>query len=241
VTSFVSDPRAATTTAVGPPEIAGHELVIIDSVTIDGRVIHFPRPLAGLPEYSAAAKAEADAEKLRPKLTEDLDERGNVPFQPNTPLVFEMRSAAATTVTAAMTGLEAYANHQLSRFETEPGSGVINVAGEHRDLRELRNLPINERYRDVLPTLLDKAKPTSEPWWPTLRRVQGLAALQRHSVYDPQERTGLDGKRSLAERVYTGEYRGAASMMLAAFEHFSRGWVSPDRLEGLNDPTTFAL
>jgi hypothetical protein len=221
--------------------MAGHELVIVDRVAIDGRLVDFPRPLPGLPEYSAAARAEAEAETLRPKLTEDLDERGDLPFQANTPLVFEMRGAAATTVTAAMTGLEAYANHHLSRFETEPGSGVINVAGEHRDLGELRSLPINERYKDVLPTLLDKTKPTSEPWWPTLRRVQGLAALQRHAVYDPQERKGLDGKRSLAERIYTGEYRGAASMMLAAFEHFSPGWVSTDRLEGLNDPTTFAL
>lgn len=208
--SFISDPRAATVTATGPAEMAGDELIIVDRVTIDGQTIDFPRPLAGLPEYAAAAGAEAHAEELRPRLVEGLDERDVVPFQPNTPLVFDMRGAVATTVTAAMTGLEAYANHHMLRFESAPGSGVVDVGGEARPLADLRNLPINERYRDVLPVLLDTPIPTSEPWWPTLRRIQGLAALQRHAVDDPQERKGLEGKRSLAERIYTGEYRGAA-------------------------------
>lgn len=63
---FIADPRAATATAIGPAEMAGHELVIVDRVTIGGRTIDFPQPLAGLPEYKAAAEAEAQAEELRP-------------------------------------------------------------------------------------------------------------------------------------------------------------------------------
>jgi hypothetical protein len=162
-------------------------------------------------------------------------------FQPNTPLVFAMRGAAATAVTAAVTGLEAFANHHVLRFETEAGSGVIKVEGHERAIAELQNAPVNERYKDVLPKLLDKPRPTSEPWWPTLRRVQGLAVLQRHALYEPLERKGLDGKKTLAERIYGGEYRGVASMMLAAYEYFAPGWVSPGRLDALHAAEAFTL
>jgi len=52
-------------------------------------------------------------------------------------------------------------------------------------------------------------------------------------VHEPIERSGLTGKRSLAERYYLGEYQGATRMMFAVFEHFSPNWVSDDRLRAI--------
>jgi hypothetical protein len=48
-------------------------------------------------------------------------------------------------------------------------------------------------------------------------------------LYEAQGGKGLDGERSLAERIYNGEYVGAADMMISAFEHVSPGWLSQER------------
>lgn len=84
---------------------------------------------------------------------------------------------------------------------------------------------LDERYKLVLPELMNRPKPSSEPWWPVFRRIQGLAALTRHAIYEPVERSGLSGKKPLAERFYTGEYVGSTRMLFQAFEHFSPNWV----------------
>jgi hypothetical protein len=223
---WVPDPRAAATTTM-----EGEGLVIVDRVTIDGRTIDFPRPLPGAPEYAAVVAAEARAEQLRPKLLEDLDERHDPPWQPNTPLVLDMRGAVGTAVTGAITGMEAFANHHILR--TVP-SGTFVLGGNEVTIEYALNMPVNERYRDVLPALLEKPKPTDDSWWQTFRRIQRLAVLQRHALYEPQSGKGLDGERSLAERIYNGEYRGAASMMVSAFEHFSPGWFSDERRQALS-------
>lgn len=234
MSQFVPDPRAATATAVGgPPDLVGQELVIVDRVNIGGRTVDLPRPLPGVVEYAAVVRAETLAEELRPRLLQDLDERGPVPFQPNTPLVINMQGAAATAITSAVAGLEAFANHHITRMVTPSSPAPIGA------LDELRNAPINERFADVLPALLECQRPTSEPWWPTLRRIQRLAVLQRHALTDPASGArGLPGGESpLVERVANGEYVGAGNMMLSAFEHFCPGWIGGEKLAALSDPT----
>lgn len=226
MSTYVPDPRAAATTTD-----EGEGLVVVDRVTIDGRVIDFPRPLPGAPEYAAVVAAEARAEELRPRLLEELDERHDPPWQPNTPLVLDMRGAAGTAVAGAITGMEAFANHHILR--TAP-SGTFTLGGEETTVEYALNMPVNERYKDVLPVLLEKPTPTSESWWQMFRRIQRLAVLQRHALYEPQGGKGLDGERSLAERIYNGEYRGAAAMMVSAFEHFSPGWFSDERRQALS-------
>jgi hypothetical protein len=84
---------------------------------------------------------------------------------------------------------------------------------------------LDERYKLVLPLLLDRPKPSGESWWPVFRRAQGLAALTRHAVTEPVERGGLTGIRSLAERFCAGEHVGTAHMLYECFEHFSPSWV----------------
>jgi hypothetical protein len=225
VTAFIPDPRIAATTST-----EGEELVIVDRVRIGDRIVDFPRPLPGAPEYAAVVAAEMRAEELRPRLLEDLDERscefGEPPWQPNAPLVVNMRSSAGTAVAEAMTGMEAFANHHILRAAP---SGSFSFREREFTVAEAFNLPINERYAEVLPQLILNTKPTQTPWWPVFRRIQRLAVLQRHALYEPQSGSGLTGARSLAERLYNGEYRGAAEMMVSAFEHFSPGWLSAER------------
>jgi hypothetical protein len=134
-------------------------------------------------------------------------------------------------VTSAITGMEAFANWHISRVAA-PSTTVI-VAGEQRDLGYVYNMALNDRYAQVLPELLERPRPTGEPWWQKFRAIQALAVLHRHALYDPQQRRGLSGERSLAEHVYNRAYQGAGQMMLAAFEHFSPGWFSESRIEGL--------
>jgi hypothetical protein len=86
-----------------------------------------------------------------------------------------------------------------------------------------------------LPAILGVGNPAGKQWWQVFRRAQGLAALTRHAVHEPIERSGLSGKRSLAERYYLGEYQGVTRMMFAVFEHFSPNWVSDDRLRAIGD------
>jgi hypothetical protein len=230
VSTYIPDPRAAASKTDD-----GDDVVIVDRVNISGRTIDFPRPLPGAPEYAAVISAEAKAETLRPKLLEGLDERQDVPWQPNTPLVLDMRGAAGTAVTGAITGMEAFANHHILR--SAPSETFI-LGDREVTVEHALNMSINERYSDVLPALLEKPKPTGEAWWQDIRRIQRLAVLQRHALYEPQSGKGLDGERSLAERVYNGEYRGAASMMVSAFEHFSPGWFSAERRQALSQPVT---
>lgn len=224
--TYIPDPRAAATSTVG-----GDDVVIADRVNIGGRVVDFPRPLPGAPDYAAVVAAEARAEELRPKLLEDLDERHDPPWQPNTLLVLDMRGAVGTAVSGAITGMEAFANHHILRSAP---SGAFVVGDKEMTVEYAINMPINDRYSDVLPALLEKPKPTGKSWWQTFRRIQRLAVLQRHALYEPQGGKGLDGERSLAERIYNGEYQGAASMMVSAFEHFSPGWFSEERRQALS-------
>jgi hypothetical protein len=87
-----------------------------------------------------------------------------------------------------------------------------------------------------MPAVMGVPRPTQEPWWPTLRRIQGLAALDRHAVTEPTARSGLTGEKSLVQRFCDREYAGAAQMMFAVFEHFSPGWFSPERASQLPSP-----
>ncbi len=220
------DPRIAHAHVVGgPADLVGHTLVIVDVVNVDGREVHIPRPLAGVPELVACREAEARAEELRSRLLGTLVDQSPAPWQPDTTLVVEMRSAAETAVTSAVVGLEAFCSHHVLRH-TDPATGKVNHAGEQLTPQEVRDrFSLDERYKLVLPALLAKPKPTSEKWWQVLRRVQGLAALTRHAVTEPVQRSGLTGKRSLAERFYTGEHVGTARMLYDCFEHFSPNWV----------------
>jgi hypothetical protein len=113
---------------------------------------------------------------------------------------------------------------------------TIEFAGTQRSFRELADLPLNERYANVLPVLLDVPTPTSEPWWSVFRRVQGLAALNRHAITDAVRRKGLAGSTKLVQRLCDREYRGAALMMLAVFEYFSPGWIGEERMSELPPP-----
>lgn len=228
MSTYIPDPRIAATTAEG---IEG-ELVIMDQCNIGGRLIEFPRLLAGAPQYASVFAAERQAERLRPMLLEDLDERGHAPWQTNAPLVIGMQSTAGTVVANAMVGMEAFVNHFVHSHAT---AGMVNFAGRQETVDYTVNIAINERYTDVLPALLNKPKPTSEPWWSTFRRIQGLAVLQRLGLYEPMGRSGLDGVRSYVERIYTGEYRGAASMMVSAFNYYAPGWFSEERQRALEN------
>jgi hypothetical protein len=220
-----ADPRTADSIVLAG-ERAGERLVNVgpDPITIAGRQILVPRPAPGIAEFMTVALAEAEANRAIPRIAENLDTRGEVPYQPNEALVLEGRALAGSVATSAAVGLEAFANHHIHRsLGAEP-------TWEDRDPF---GLPIYERYRDVLPVVLDVRRPTQEPWWSTLRRVTALAVEVRHPRPVPRPRGGLEGVRSLEQRLFGGEYRGAAAMMLAAFEHFSPGWVPERKLKEL--------
>jgi hypothetical protein len=112
----------------------------------------------------------------------------------------------------------------------------VNYRGESQTRRRLSDLPLNGRLSDVLPEIVGRPAPTQESWWPTLRRVQGLAALSRHGVSHPIKRAGLVGEKSLTQRYCDREYRGAAGMMLDVFEYFAPGWIDEQRLGRLPRP-----
>src|SRR5437899_2038917 len=108
------DPRIAHAHVVdGPADLVGHTLLIVDVVTLDGREVHIPRPLAGVPELVTCREAEAKAELLRERLLSTLVEQEPAPWQPDTTLVVEMRSAAESAVTSAVVGLEAFSSHHV--------------------------------------------------------------------------------------------------------------------------------
>jgi len=197
----------------------------------DGREIHVPAALPGAPEYRTVFGAEQTADELRVGIANTLDERGEIPTA-NIRVALDFRDVAGTAVASAAVGLESYANFQLQRF-LAPGDEFTLPGGKVRTLDGLRDLPLHDRYRLVLPDLMNCEKPTSETWWEDLRRIQSLAALQRHAITEPRSRGGLRGERSLSQRLYGAEYRGAASMMLSVFEHFTPGWINEQLRQAL--------
>jgi hypothetical protein len=239
-----SDPRAATAIIVdGPPDLVG-EVEIYRPVTIDGRVVALPAEISGIPEYITVARAESEANTLRPRLTENLDSRNpDVAFQLDATLAFEFYAACGTTVTEAVAGLEGFANHFVGRHFDK--TQILQLAGVEYRRSDIYDRPLNERFKAFLPPIINaerpgtvKAPPTSEPWWPVLRRVQGLAALERHAVSEPVGRRGLKDEKPLLQRFVDGEYRGAARMLLEVFDFFMPGWISPERQKHLPDPPT---
>lgn len=229
-----TDPRATITATF--PDGTTAPVFIADRVSVGRQTIDFPRPIPGIAEYAAVARAEAEAERLRAAVMQGLRYGPDdpIPYQPDAILAMDFRASASTAVSVSVVGLEAFANHHIGRAYDEGGAVVYN--GVTYELDGARDLWLNERYSAVLPSILNRPPPKQEQWWQILRRVQALAALTRHSITEAVERNGLSGKRSLAERMYRGEYRGAARMMLAAFEHFSPGWVSAERLSQLPPP-----
>lgn len=94
------DPRIAHAHVVaGPEDLVGDTLLILDVVHIDGRAVHIPRLLAGVPELVACRESEHRADELRERLLGTLVEQDPALWQPDTSLVIEMRSAADTAVT----------------------------------------------------------------------------------------------------------------------------------------------
>jgi hypothetical protein len=206
-------------------DLVGNTVVIVDAVYVGGQEVHIPRPLPGIPELVACRAAEERAEELRKQMLATLVKQGPAPWQPDTTLVIDMRSAAETLVTSAVVGLEAFCSHQMLRCLDE-GGGKVTYGGELLTPQALRDrFSLDERYKFVLPALLSRPKPSGKEWWQVLRRTQGLAALTRHAITVPVRRSGLTGERSLAERFYTGEYVGTARMLYDCFEHFSPNWV----------------
>lgn len=128
-----------------------------------------------------------------------------------------------------------YSSHHVARLAAERADGAVVFEGKAMKPEEVREICLDERYKRVLPTLLGVHAPSGKKWWQIFRRVQALAALTRHAIYEPVTRSGLTGKRSLAERLYLGEYQGVTRMMFSAFEHFSPNWISDDRLRDIGD------
>lgn len=228
------DPRIAHAHITGgPPDLVGDTAVIVDVVRVGSREVHIPRPLAGIPELVTCRDTEEKAEALRRRMLDTLVDQGPAPWQPDTTLVVEMRSAAETLVTSAVVGLEAFCSHHVLRCLDE-ATAKVTYRNELLTAQELRDhYSLDERFKLVLPELLSRPKPSGKKWWQVLRRAQGLAALTRHAVTEPVKRNGLTGERSLAERFYTGEHVGTAKMLYDCFEHFSPNWVPQDlRLPG---------
>jgi hypothetical protein len=216
----VIDPRAASSKVLaGPTDLVGEEIVPIELIEIDGVTVGVPRLMPGAAEWATVSAAEATAEAYRDAALGQLDHRGKVPCLDISAAV-NFRLNAGTVVASAGVGLEAYANFHLDRL-----AGETAVAAAER--------PLNERYADDLPTIFGVEPPTQESWWPAFRRVQSLAALQRHAIERPVRKRGLAGEKSLNQRFYDREYAGAANTMLAAFEYFTPGWISDDRQAAL--------
>jgi hypothetical protein len=220
----VIDPRAASSKVLaGPTDLVGEEIVPIELIEVDGVTVGVPRLMPGAAEWATVSAAEATAEAYRDAALGQLDHRGKVPCLDISAAV-SFRLNAGTAVASAGVGLEAYANFHLDRL-----AGETAAAAAER--------PLNERYADDLPTIFGVDPPTRESWWPAFRRVQSLAALQRHAIERPVRKRGLVGEKSLNQRFYDREYAGAADTMLAAFEYFTPGWISDDRQAALRART----
>jgi hypothetical protein len=207
------------------------EAVKVDLVSLGGTELLLPAALPGVAEYVTVAHAEAEADSLLVRLGADLDERGEIPCQSDAPVVLGFYAAAGTAVTEAVAGLEGFANHHLGRYFD--GAAELEHGGKTFDERTARDIPLNERLGMVVPTIAGRPRPTSEKWWPTLRRVQALAALRRHGVTGAVTRSGLEGEKKLVQRFCDREYAGAARMMLDAYECLSPGWIDEERLRQL--------
>lgn len=245
---MATDPRTASVAVTdGPSEWIGHELVIVTPVFIDGAELHLPKALPGVLEYVTVAHAETRANELRATLFQDVDLRGPAAYQPDATRGIEFLASGGTVVASAATGLESFANHHLATFcppptydangalvGTEPT--VVVVFGEELTFRGLTDKPLHERLGKIIPELKQTPRPTSEPWWPKLRQIQTLAALNRHGITDPVRRPPLQGTKSLVQRLCDREYAGAAAMMLNVFEFISPGWVGEQRALDLPTP-----
>jgi hypothetical protein len=239
-----SDPRAATAIVVdGPADLVG-PVEIYRPVRLDGRTVALPAVIPGIAEYITVARAEAEANELRARLSDNLDETNEgVAFQTDATLTFEFYAASGTTVTEAIVGLEEFANHFIGRhFDQNERLQVEETAHSRSDVYDR---PLNERFKSFLPVVINAERPgtvegaaTAQPWWSTLRRIQGLAALKRHAIYEPVERGGLVGEKPLLQRFVDAEYSGAARMLLDVFDYFMPGWISPERREHLPEPPT---
>jgi hypothetical protein len=139
------DPRIARAHVIGgPPDLIGHDLIIVDEFIHKGEVVHIPRPLAGVPEFVAVAEAEVRADELREKLLGTLTDEGPAKWQKDTTLVVEMRAAAESAVITAVVGLEAFSNHHVTRL-VPAGSDELDVDGETMSAAEVRELSLDER------------------------------------------------------------------------------------------------
>ncbi|HXS34634.1 MAG TPA: hypothetical protein VN758_12755 [Solirubrobacterales bacterium] len=196
-------------------------------VEIDGITVGVPRLMPGAAEWATVSAAEASADAYREAALRQLDRRGQIPCVDISAAV-NFRLNAGTAVASAGVGLEAYASFHLDRLSAETAAAAAKR-------------PLNERYAEELPALFGVDPPTKEDWWPAFRRVQSLAALQRHGVERPVKKSGLVGEKTLNQRFYDREYVGAAKTMLAAFEYFTPDWISDDRqsaLRALTDQRT---
>jgi hypothetical protein len=178
-----------------------------------------PKLMPGAAEWATVSAAEASADVYRETALAQVDRRGQVPCL-DISAAINFRLNAGTAVASAGVGLEAYANFHLDRLTRQTAA----AAAER---------PLNERYAEELPTMFGVDPPTQESWWPAFRRVQSLAAPQRHAIERPAKKRGLEGEKSLNQRFYDREYAGAARTMLAAFEYFTPGWISDDRQAAL--------
>lgn len=138
----------------------------------------------------------------------------------------DFRLNAGTAVASAGVGLEAYANFHLQRLAPATAADAAER-------------PLNERYAEDLPLAFGVSSSTQTPWWPDFRRIQGLAALQRHAVEWPTTRRGLAAAKTLNQRFYDREYAGAAETMQAVFEYFTPSWISSDRQAALRALTQY--
>lgn len=223
--SVTVDPRAASSTILaGPTDLVGDEIVPIGLVEVNGITVGVPRLMPGAAEWATVSAAEASADAYREAALGQLDRRGQIPCVDISAAV-NFRLNAGTAVASAGVGLEAYANFHLDRLL--PAEAAAAAAER----------PLNERYAEELPALFGVDPPIQEGWWSAFRRVQSLAALQRHAVERPVKKRGLVGEKSLNQRFYDREYAGAAATMLAAFEYFTPDWISDDRQAALRTVT----
>lgn len=218
----------------GPSELLG-QVEIYHPYVIDGRTVALPQFIPGVPEYVTVARAESTADQLRPRLLENLDERNPaLGFQPEAALTFDFYAAAGTAISETIVGLEGFANHFIGRRFDE--SETLELGETTYTRFDTYNLPINERFSDVLPAIVEAERPTSEPWWPKFRQIQRLAVLKRHSIFEAVKRHGLVGEIPLIQRLLNQEYSGAARMMLDVFEFYRPGWISLERAAVLPEP-----
>lgn len=226
---YVADPRTAASIALGGP-LNGERFISVGSapVTVGGETFYVPHPAPGIADIYTVSLAETEADAMMPRLAENLDRRGGgLPYQPDERRVLEARALAGTVATAAQVGLEAFANHHI---DLHLGS---NATWKEKDPYRLA---LAERYSSVLPEVLGRPSPTQLAWWPTFRRINGLAIEVRHPRPGATTQKGLDGERTLSQRLYGGEYRGASRMMAEAFEHFSPSWIPQETRSRLPEP-----